>query len=151
MRWIKIADRRNQEHGRVRDGSDVVPRENAFLDYHVIDDPEIDLRHRTSGVVEVQIGTVSDHGEERPVETVLGNVDGGCTISAADRRAALGEPLRCVAESHLQKEAAIDRLERDAMVHDREREGAVADGANMGSGRGRAQIFLGTDIALGDG
>ncbi|MGY3690715.1 hypothetical protein ACVIGA_000795 [Bradyrhizobium sp. USDA 3240] len=36
------------------------------------------------------------------------------------------------------------------MVHDREREGAVAEGANIGSGSGSAQILLGTDI-VGDG
>lgn len=91
----------NPAAGGVSD-DDVVVRENAFLGHHVVDDPEIDLRHHDV--------------------------------------AALGEPLRGVAEFNQPKEAAIDRLERDAMIHDREREGAVADGANIGSGSGSAQI-----------
>ncbi|MGX1057518.1 hypothetical protein AB7M74_008470 [Bradyrhizobium japonicum] len=124
---------------------------DPFLGGHVVDDPEIDLGDCEARIMEVGVRALSNLGKEWPIERALGNVDGRGAIAAADRRdheiAALGEPLCSVAEFHQREEASIGRIERYAVVHDHQRERAVADRAHQ-IGEHRQRQRQGPDLLL---
>ena len=73
--------------------------------------------------------------------TPLGFIECGRAISATGRRndhvAPLREPHRRVPELHERKEAAFFLVERNAMVHDHERERTLADGPDHIGDRGQ--------------
>ena len=74
---------------------------------------------------------------------MLGYVDGRCAVPSADgshdKIAAFGEPLGGVAEFYERKETTISWVERNAMVHDHERERPVTDRSHQIGEHGKRQ------------
>jgi hypothetical protein len=112
----------------------------------------------SAAIAEVGGDAFPDFGEERAVERPFGDIDRGGAIAGSDRRhhqiASFREPFSGVAEFDQRKEAAVGRVERNAVVHDHQREGAVADRADQISEHRQRQregpdLLLDADIFLG--
>ena len=94
-----------------------------------------------SGIAEVRIVAIADLRIEHGVQTALGVIECGRAISGTggrdDHVAPPGEPHRGVPEFDERKEAAFSLVERNAVVHDHERERAIADGPDHIGNRGQ--------------
>ena len=86
-----------------------------------------------------------------------GDFDGGCAVGTRGRHhhvAAAREPHGGVAKFHQRKEAALHGIERHAVIHDRQREGTIADRPHhIGNGRQgqwqRPHLFLQSRLVIG--